>query len=72
MLAKGTSKNRTIVRLDNLREEKLISNMKFFGAVETKKNKRYTYFNFCRSKKETVENLLDVDIQGGLERLGIH
>lgn len=72
MIAKTTNSNRTRVRLDNNKEARLISNMKFFGAVPTKQNDRYTYFNFFATKKETVVNLLDVDIQGGLERLGIH
>lgn len=69
MIAKGISTNKTKVILDNCKDSKLLSNLKFFGAVETKKTKRYTYFNCNRNKKETLEYLKSADVQSAVEVL---
>lgn len=66
MVAKGTNK-KTRVILDNVKDNDLIENLKFFGAVETKKSKRYTLFIFNINKKKVL-NCLRGDIQAAAEK----
>lgn len=66
MVAKGTSKNKTKVILDNIEDSNLLSNLMFFGAKVTKKTKRYTYLKFNANKKK-ITSLLKWDYQGIVE-----
>lgn len=65
MVVKGTNK-KTRVILDNVKDNDLIENLKFFGAKETKKSKRYSLFIFNRNKKKILKNL-SIDIQAAAE-----
>ena len=66
MVAKGTSKNKTKVILDNIEDSDLLSNLMFFGAKVTKKTKRYTCLKFNANKKKII-SLLKWDYQGIVE-----
>lgn len=62
MVLKGTSTNKTIVILDNVKDSNILSDLKFFGAVETKKTKNKTFFKFNRGKK-FIKNKMYWNIQ---------
>lgn len=57
MKAKLISENKTEVQFSNKKESDLIKQLKFFGAIPTKENSMYTYFQFNGDIRTTMMNL---------------